>query len=184
MTAPDLPPGLARPETRAPPPPDPRWREWYQAHARAVYGYIRLHVVSPDEAEDLTADTFLKAFRAAPRFDARTASVRTWMLAIARNTIRDHRRRTRRRRQLALATLRDLAADHPSPEERLLWEDEVRRLLEALAQLPERDRELLGLRYGAELAPAEIAQALGIREAAVRTRLWRALKRLRRCWPA
>lgn len=179
MAASDLPTAPSRLEggARALAPGDARWKEWYEAHGSAVYGYIRFHVASPDDAEDLTAETFLKAFRSAARFDPARASVRTWVLAIARNAVRDYRRRLRR--HLPLASLRDLASAHPSPEERLLWEEQVGRVLAALERLPERDREIVGLRYGSDLKPAAIAAALGIRETAARTRLWRALKRLR-----
>ena len=44
-------------------------RDWYEAHGTAVYGYLRFHLASADEAEDLTADVFLRAVRAADRFD-------------------------------------------------------------------------------------------------------------------
>jgi RNA polymerase sigma-70 factor (ECF subfamily) len=75
--------------------------------------------------------------------------------------------------------MRDLASDTPSPEERLLWEEQVARLLDAVAELGPRDREIIGLRYGSGMETTEIADVLGIREPAVRTRLWRALARLR-----
>ncbi|MGH7538722.1 MAG: RNA polymerase sigma factor [Gemmatimonadales bacterium] len=160
-------------------PADPRWREWYEAHGGAVYGYIRFLVSSPDVAEDLSADTFVKALGASTRFDPSRASPRTWILAIARNVVRDHLRQARRRRQLPFASLRDLASDTPSPEERLLWEEEVRQLLAAVGRLGRADQDLIGLRYGSGLGPAAIAETLGLRPSAVRTRLWRALQRLR-----
>lgn len=169
-----------RPDPGSLSPADPRWREWYEAHGGAVYGYVRFHVSSPDVAEDLTSDTFVKALAAADRFDPTRASLRTWIIAIARNAVRDHLRQARRRRHLPLASLRDLAFDAPSPEERLLWEEEVRRVLEAIGRLGDEDREIIGLRYGSGLAAAAIAVTLGLKESAVRTRLWRALKRLRR----
>lgn len=75
--------------------------------------------------------------------------------------------------------MRDLACSAPSPEERLLWEEQVAQLLGAMADLPDRDREIIGLRYGSGLDSAAVAEVLGIKEAAVRTRLWRALARLR-----
>ncbi len=74
----------------------------------------------------------------------------------------------------------DLAYDAPSPEERLLKEEEVGRMLDAVATLPAADRELIGLRYGSGLAIAETAQVLRISEGNVRTRLWRALTKLRK----
>lgn len=156
-----------------------RWQEWYEAHAEAVYNYIRFHLPSPDAAEDVTADTFLHAFRAAHRFDPRRGSARTWLLAIARNALRDHLRRARVRRYVPLAGFRDLAAEAPSPEERVLWEDQVARLLDAVARLSPADRELIGLRYGSDLGAEAIGELLGLSPQVVRTRLWRALKRLR-----
>jgi RNA polymerase sigma factor (sigma-70 family) len=75
--------------------------------------------------------------------------------------------------------MRDLVLDAPSPEERLLREEEVGLLLDALAGLPAADREIISLRYGSALDGDEIAGLLGISAANVRTRVWRALKRLK-----
>jgi RNA polymerase sigma-70 factor (ECF subfamily) len=159
--------------------PESLCQAWYEAYGRAVYSYVRFHLPSADAAEDVTADTFLKAFRAAHRFDESRGQPRTWIFRIAQNTLRDWQRRARLRRHLPLGSMRDLAAETPSPEERLLWEEEVARLLASVGELGPRDRELISLRYGSGMGTAEIADVLGIREAAVRTRLWRALSRLR-----
>ncbi|HXW96355.1 MAG TPA: sigma-70 family RNA polymerase sigma factor [Gemmatimonadales bacterium] len=156
-----------------------RCQAWYEAYGRAVYSYVRFHLPSADMAEDVTADTFLKAFRAADRFDESRGHPRTWIFRIAQNTLRDHLRRSRLRRHLPIGSMRDLATDAPSPEERLLWEEQVARLLDGVAMLGPRDREVISLRYGSGLDTAEVAQVLGVREPAVRTRLWRALDRLR-----
>jgi len=158
---------------------DSSCQAWYENHGRAVYGYLRFHLPSADEAEDLTADVFLRAVRAERRFDPNRGSARTWLLRIARNALVDHVRRERRRQQLPIAALRDLHSEAPSPEERLLWEEEVGRLLSAVAGLGARDREIIGLRYGSGLDSREVAELLGVAEAAARTRLWRALARLR-----
>ena len=53
---------------------------WYAAHGRAVYNYFRFQLVPPDDAEDFTAETFLRAVRAADRYDASRAGVQTWLL--------------------------------------------------------------------------------------------------------
>lgn len=154
-------------------------REWYDAYGRMVYRYVRFHVHSADVAEDLTADTFLKAIHSIDRFAPAKGSVRVWLLRIAANTVRDHFRRTRVRQHLSLGHLRDLAVDAPSPEERLLWEEQVARLLEAVASLSPHDRDLVSLRYGSELDHATIAQIQRMSEPAVRKGLSRALQRLR-----
>ena len=133
---------------------------------------------SIDVAEDLTAETFLKLVRSARRYDPAQGSARTWILAIARNVLRDWGRRGRLRQYVALGNLHDLECDAPSPEERLLREEEIGRLLDAVATLAPADRELIGLRYASGLDGAELAEILGVREGTVRTRLWRALGRL------
>lgn len=145
-----------------------------------MYNYFRFHVPSLDAAEDLTAETFLKVVRAADRFDPERASPRTWILTVARNVLADHRRRARLRQYVPLTGFRDLVCDTPSPEERLLREEEVARLLDAVSSLAEPDREVIGLRYGSGLEISEIASVLGVREGNARTRLWRALGRLRK----
>lgn len=154
-------------------------RLWYEAHGSAVYNYFRFLVRSPDDAEELTAETFLRVVRHAARFDETRASARTWILRIAQNVMRDQWRTERRRKHLPVDSLRDLAIDAPSPEERLIREEQVAELLEGIAMLPEADQELISLRYSGGLDHRDIAQVLGIKEAAVRTRLWRALGRLR-----
>ena len=154
-------------------------REWYEAHGVAVYNYFRFHVPLADVAEDLTAETFLKVVRAADRFDPLKGTAKGWILTVARNVLTDWRRRARLRQYVALGTMHDLAHDAPSPEERLLRQEEVGRLLDAVATLADTDRELIGLRYGSGLRTSEVAQILGISEGSVRTRLWRVLGRLR-----
>ena len=163
-----------------PPVAEATCRQWYEAHGQAVYSYLRFHLPAADQAEDLTADVFLRAVRAADRFDPARGSARPWLLRIARNALHDHLRRERRRRQVPIGDLADLRSEAPSPEERLLWEEEVARLLAAVADLGSADRELISLRYGSGLSTAELAELLGVREATARTRLWRALGRLRR----
>ncbi len=153
--------------------------EWYEAHGVAVYNYFRFHVPQADVAEDLTAETFLKVVRAADRFDPVKGTSKAWILTVARNVLSDWRRRARLRQYVTLGTMHDLVYQAPSPEERLLREEEVGRLLDAVATLTDADRELVGLRYGSGLDTAEVAQLLGISEGSVRTRLWRVLGRLR-----
>lgn len=145
-----------------------------------MYAYVRFHVSSADEAEDLTAETFFKVFQAAERFDPSRGDARVWIFRIAQNTLRDMQRRARVRRHIPITAMHDLAAEAPSPEERVLWEEEVARLLIATEQLSEVDRQVIGLRYGSGLDTAAVAEILGVRESVARTRLWRALARLRK----
>ena len=153
---------------------------WFEAHGTAVYNFFRFHVPLADVAEDLTAETFFKVVRAARQFDPVKGTSKTWILTVARNVLADWRRRARLRQYVSIGTMHDLVSDAPSPEERLLKEEEVGRMLDVVATLSAADRELIGLRYGSGLAIAETAQVLGISEGSVRTRLWRVLGRLRK----
>jgi RNA polymerase sigma-70 factor (ECF subfamily) len=155
-------------------------RTWWDDYGEAVYSYVRFHVSSADEAEDITADTFFKVFQAADRYDPARGEARVWIFRIAQNTLRDFQRRARVRRHVSLGSMHDLAAEAPSPEERLLWEEQVARLLAAMEHLSVADREIVSLRYGSGLDTSAVAEILGTRESVVRTRLWRALGRLRR----
>ena len=158
----------------------PLCKQWFEAYGTAVYNYFRFHVPLPDVAEDLTAETFLKVVRAEKRFDTCQGTPRAWILAVARNVLGDWRRRARLRQYISLGSMRDLVHDAPSPEERLLKEEEVGRVLDAVAALGGADRELISLRYGSGLEIAEMAEILGLGPGTVRTRLWRALGRLRK----
>jgi RNA polymerase sigma-70 factor (ECF subfamily) len=159
--------------------PERQCAEWYAAHGEAIYNYLRFQMVAPDEAEDLTAETFLRAVRAVRRFDPSRASAQTWLFTIARHVLIDHVRSARARRHVGLDELRDLAVDAPSPEERMLRREEMASVLDAMAGLSADDREVLSLRFGGELEIPEIAGLLGVRAGTARTRLWRALERLR-----
>ena len=153
---------------------------WYEAYGGPLYSYLRFHLPSPDLAEDLTAEVFLRALKSFPRFDPALGSPRAWLFRIAQNVLRDHQRQARRRQVVPLSGMRDLEYDAPSPEERLLWEEEVAGLLAGVAELSPADREVIGLCYGSELSMTEAGEILGLSAAATRTRLWRALARLRK----
>jgi RNA polymerase sigma-70 factor (ECF subfamily) len=160
--------------------PEAVCRAWYEAYGPQLYSYLRFHLASPDLAEDLTAEVFLRALKGFGRFDPVRGSPRPWLFRIAQNALRDHHRQTRRRKAIPIASMRDLEYDAPSPEERLLREEEVARLMIGVAQLSPGDREVIGLCYGSELSMAEAGEILGLSAAAVRTRLWRALGKLRK----
>ena len=81
------------------------------------------------EADDITAETFLKVLAAEERFDPDRGEARVWIFHIAQNTLRDHHRRSPCTATHFLGAMRDLVADASTAEERLLWEEEVSRLL-------------------------------------------------------
>jgi RNA polymerase sigma factor (sigma-70 family) len=139
-----------------------------------VYGFLAYRVRNRHTAEDLTQATFERALRAWPRYDPRRASESTWLIAIARNLLIDHHRRDR-------SSVTDeiderLAPTVPGPEERYAASPELE---EALLELPERDREVLALRFGADLRGPEIAALMDLSLANVQQIISRSLRKLR-----
>jgi RNA polymerase sigma-70 factor (ECF subfamily) len=131
------------------------------------------------QADDAAQAAFVKAHRALGRFD-RSRPFRPWLLRIVVNEARNLRRAEARRAALELR-----AAGEPEPEAAPSPEDEAaareRRdaLLAAVNRLDEADREVIGMRYFLELGEAETAAALGVAVGTVKSRLSRALGRLR-----
>ena len=154
----------------------------YHEHVGAVYAFFA-YSVAQEVAEDLAAGTFERVVRSWSSFDAARASERTWILAIARNLLTDHFRRQHHRDALSTderpALLERLTASDAGLER--LEQVELRRWLEPL---PERERQILALRFAADLSTAEIAEVFELTTANVQQILSRTLRRLREELPA
>jgi RNA polymerase sigma-70 factor (ECF subfamily) len=148
----------------------------YDEHVWRVYGFFGYWVNSRSDAEDLTQQTFERAFRAWGRYDETRASVSTWLLAIARNLLVDHLRagQAGRQRPLEETDLEIVAA--PSDRPSVGLDPDLER---ALAELGSRERELIALRFGGDLNGPEIAELTGLTLANVQQILSRSLRRMR-----
>lgn len=152
--------------------------ETYEEELPRVYGYVAYQVMDPEEAEDLTQQTFERALIHWGEFDDRRATVTTWLLAIARNLIVDHyRARSRRPPTTAIEEVPEaqLQASRDSNPRLGIGPE----LESALAGLGERERELIALRYGADLSGPQIATLTGLTVPNVQQILSRSLRRLR-----
>jgi RNA polymerase sigma factor (sigma-70 family) len=138
-------------------------------------------VGEPAEAQDAAQEAFMKAYYALARF--RTgAPFRPWLLQIVANQARNQRRAGGRRGALALRAIaeeRPLGDAAPSPEAGALLEEQRHALLEAVGSLRDEDRLVVSYRYFFELSEVEMAGALGCARGTVKSRLSRALRRLR-----
>jgi RNA polymerase sigma factor (sigma-70 family) len=135
---------------------------------------------SAAEAEEAAQDAFVKAHRALARFKE-GAPFRPWLLTIVANEARNRARAAGRRERLVLrvAEERRPGGAVPSPETALLVSEQRQQLLTALGRLSESDREAIACRYFLELSEAETAAALDCPRGTVKSRLSRALDRLR-----
>ncbi len=144
---------------------------------RVAYLVVR----NPSEAEDVTQDAFVKAYRSLDRFRPESP-FRPWLLRIVRNQALNRVRGTKRRDRLELQAGHDPVSGEavPSPEAVVLTEDEHRRLLAVIDDLPERYRNVIVHRYLLDMSEAETSMILGIPAGTVKSRTSRALERLRR----
>ena len=154
------------------------WDAAYREEMPRVFSYFRYRGFERATAEDLTSATFEKAWRARARYRRERAAVSTWLLAIARNVAIDHLRRSRPE-----VPLEDVhGRDERTPEQEALREAQARRLRGLLAAFPERERELLSLKYGAGATNRAIATLTGLSESNVGTILHRTVGALRDRW--
>lgn len=137
---------------------------------RRVYAYVAYRVHDRSEAEDITSETFVRAVRYRNRYDPRQGEPIAWLLGIARRCIYDASLRPRPE-----ATSREPAVGAD------LESDVLSRvsLASAVAALSSSDRDLLALRYGADLSTREIARLLEMRAGSVDVALSRARARLK-----
>jgi RNA polymerase sigma factor (sigma-70 family) len=137
------------------------------------------------EAEDAAQEAFVKAYYALGRFRS-GASFKPWLLKIVTNEARNRRRSSGRRAGLVLRAAEERPSGDaaPSPEGVALDAEKRSALLQALETLPETDRLVVMYRYFLELSEAEMATALGCAKGTVKSRLSRALVRLRGAMPA
>lgn len=145
---------------------------------------LLLHLTRGDRhlAEDLFQETFLHAVRAAKTFDA-SKSLRTWVTAIALNLVRDEARKRKSRGEVLLEGTNWGEEDRPQPrasgDPPAELREEARRVRSALAQLTDKEREIVLLHFYQGLTLAEAAEALEAPIGTMKSRLHSALSRLR-----
>lgn len=154
------------------------WNELVRQNQQAAFRLAYLILGDAADAEDVVQEAFIRAFRAFERFDP-ARSFRPWLLSITSNLARNRLRSIGR----YLAALRRLVQTEPEPGTRAAtrdpkrWEAEV--LWQAVQRLGPRDQEVIYLRFFLELSVDETAEALGVAPGTVKSRLHRAVSRLR-----
>ncbi len=152
----------------------------YEAHGAELYRFVLRGLGDTGAAEDVVQETFLRAWRAADRFDPQLASLRVWLFAIARNAMLDHARAVRVR------PWQSELVDPPTAEQAAgTVEDASERLVrswvveEALRRLSEEHRAAIVQTYLRERPYGEVAAELGVPVGTVRSRVFYGLKALR-----
>ena len=158
---------------------DAQFAELYRTHLRDVYSYAYYRVGNHHDAEDLTEQTFLQAYRHFERAlrESEGRPLRPWLIRIAHNLAANLYRDRSRRPQAPLDERTDVAAPH-STEELVSGRDELVRVLEGVMQLPDDRREALIMRFALDMDNGEIARALGRSDGATKVLIHRAIRQL------
>ena len=157
------------------------YEQLVQRHQALAQRTAYLIAGTTGEAEDAAQEAFVKAYYALDRFRG-DAPFRPWLLKIVANEARNRRRRAGRQADLAVRAGEERTSGDaaPSPEVVALADEQRRILVDALNKLREQDRVALALRFFLDLSEAEMAATLGCAKGTVKSRLSRALKRLRK----
>lgn len=151
-------------------------RVFHDAHAPALHAWVRRRTADPEEVDDIVQETLVLAWRKHHLYDEARGSERAWLFGIARNVAVDrHRRRQRHLRAVPAGDVPEVADD--GEVERAVEASHVR---DALAALSDAHRQVVVETYYRGRNTREAAHALGIPEGTVKSRLYHAMRSLRR----
>jgi RNA polymerase sigma-70 factor, ECF subfamily len=155
------------------------WASAYEELLPKVYHYFCLRIGDRLEAEDLTAVTFERAWRDRERYRKDLGTFTNWLFGIARHVVVAH---FRQNKQGQIITEQDTTEVSRPTEENATRQEEFERLASILTSLPEREREIFSLKYGAQFTNRTIAKIVGVTESNVGTILHRIVSRWREEW--
>ncbi len=158
---------------------DRRFSDLYRAHLKDVYSYSYYRVGNHHDAEDLTEQTFLQAYRhferALKESDGRP--LRPWLIRIAHNLAANLYRDRSRKPQTPIDDTSHLSAVHTT-EDLVEGRDELKRILDGVKELPDDRREALIMRFALGMDNREIARAMGKTDGATKVLIHRAIRQL------
>jgi len=158
---------------------DADFTELYRAHLRDVYSYTYYRIGNHHDAEDITEQTFLQAYRHFERAqrESQGRPLRPWLIRIAHNLAANYYRDRSRKPQTHLEDAGVLATLHDT-EDLVEGREEVQEVLAGVANLPEDRRDALIMRFALDMDNREIARALGRTDGATKVLIHRAIKHL------
>lgn len=157
----------------------------YREHVAGVWRYVRTRVPANVDADDVTAEVFVKAMRSWDRFDDRRGTVGAWLIGIARHVVADWWARKSREVPVAEVDVDATVMSAPDgdPETSMLRAAAADDVRSRLWVLTAREREAVALRFGTELSSEEIGVAMGISATAARMLVYRGVAKLREVMP-
>ncbi|MBI2934038.1 MAG: sigma-70 family RNA polymerase sigma factor [Chloroflexi bacterium] len=153
----------------------------YEQYLPKVYRFISYRVADIHMAEDLTSLVFEKALTGFTSYNPNKAAFSTWIFSIARNTVIDHFRTSRKDRTLQLDDMPWVPDGKASPEDEAIRAEESRRLAFCMSTLGNNEQEIISYKFGGEMNNRQISAMLGLSESNVGTIIYRAVRKLADC---
>jgi RNA polymerase sigma-70 factor (ECF subfamily) len=158
---------------------DRAFTDLYRSHLRDVYSYAYYRIGNHHDAEDVTEQTFLQAYRhfERARRESNGRPLRPWLIRIAHNLAANYYRDRARRPQTSLEDA-TVVSDTRRTDDLVEGREELHAVLRGVADLPDDRREALIMRFALDMDNREIARALGRSEGATKVLLHRAIRQL------
>ena len=156
----------------------------YRKHAPGLLAYVRMHITSLEDAEDLVVEVFMAALENAKFAALSEKEKQLWLWRVTRNKVIDTYRRAKTRQNVTLEQVADslFEDEKAGPEHAALRQEDYMELYAHLQRLPLLQQQILRMRFGQDLACSEIATRLGKQENVVRVTLSRTLNLLRKIY--
>ncbi len=151
----------------------------FEHYYKRVYNYVYYRVNSHHTAEDLTSQVFEKIMSKINTYSEEKLKFDVWLFAIARNIVNDYFRSLKKNRLFFIDTMKELISKEKNPEEVVVIGERNDKLSKALNTLNINERNIVGLKFGANLKNKEIAKIVEITESNVGVILHRVMKKLK-----
>ncbi|MEQ8676388.1 MAG: sigma-70 family RNA polymerase sigma factor [Aggregatilineales bacterium] len=151
----------------------------YEYYFPKVYNYVRYRVEDAQVTDDLTSQIFEQALGKIYSYKADVSPFGAWLFAIARNKVSDYFRKKKRRRWFSWDAMEGYTSDYPALDESTQLKDDQMQLLRAVSQLTGRERDVIALKFAADMTNVQISQLTGLSESNVGVILYRAIRKLR-----
>ncbi|ATW27931.1 sigma-70 family RNA polymerase sigma factor [Candidatus Formimonas warabiya] len=156
------------------------FKEIYETHYKRVYNYISYRINNHHDTADLVSQVFERVIQKYRTYEPKCAVFEAWLIGIARNTVTDYLRKQKKNFSISLDYVIDFISGSSQPEEVIVINENNKSLVKALAKLSDKERNIVALKFAAELKNRDIAELMGISDSNVGVILFRSLKKLRK----